>query len=126
FQAGFGKYETLLAPDLYAESADLDAFRARGGKLLVYSGTADSCVPWSATAAWYRRVAARYGAEAAAGFCRYYLLPGREHFGGPGVQTVRDEFSLLVRWREKGLLPRPVGHGMVPPAFDLPLPPFAP
>ena len=126
FQAGFGKYETLLAPDLDAESADLDAFRARGGKLLVYSGTADSCVPWSATAAWYRRVAARYGAEAAAGFCRYYLLPGREHFGGPGVQTVRDEFSLLVRWREKGLLPRPVGHGMVPPAFDLPLPPFAP
>jgi len=46
--------------------------------------------------------------------------------GGPGVQTIRDEFGLLSRWREKGTAPEPVGHGMVPPAFDLPLAPFEP
>lgn len=126
FGADFDRYEAALAPDLDAESADLDAFRARGGKLLVYSGTSDSCVPWHATAAWYARVAARYGLDAARGFCRYYLLPGREHMGGPGVQTIRDEFDLLSRWREKGAEPAPVGHGMVPPAFDLPLEPWGP
>ena len=46
--------------------------------------------------------------------------------GGPGVQTIRDEFDLLSRWREKGAEPAPVGHGMVPPAFDLPLEPWGP
>ena len=59
--------------------------------------------------------------EAARSFCRYYLLPGREHTGGPGVQTIRGEFDMLSRWREKGVDPAPVGHGMTPPAFDLPL-----
>lgn len=126
FGADFDRYAAALAPDLDAESADLDAFRARGGKLLVYSGTSDSCVPWHATAAWYGRVAARYGLDATRDFCRYYLLPGREHMGGPGVQTIRDEFALLSRWREKGVGTEPVGHGMVPPAFDLPLPPYDP
>lgn len=126
FGADFDRYEAALAPDLDAESADLDAFRARGGRLLVYSGTSDSCVPWHATAAWYGRVAERYGLEGARAFCRYYLLPGREHSGGPGVQTIRDEFALLSRWREKGIEPEPVGHGMTPPAFDLPLAPFDP
>ena len=124
FGADFDRYEAALAPDLDAESVDLDAFRARGGKLLVFSGTSDSCVPWHATAAWYERLVARYGLEEARGFCRYYLLPGREHWGGPGVQTIRDEFDLLERWREKGVVPAPVGHGMTPPAFDLPLEPW--
>ena len=126
FGDDYDRFAAALAPDLDAESADLDAFRARGGKLFVYSGTADSCVPWHATAAWYARVAARYGLGAARDFCLYWLLPGREHTGGPGVQTVRDEFDLLARWREKGAAPAPVGHGMVPPAFDLPLVPFEP
>ncbi|MBQ9726012.1 MAG: tannase/feruloyl esterase family alpha/beta hydrolase [Kiritimatiellae bacterium] len=121
FGADFDRYEAALAPDLDAESADLDAFRARGGRMIVYSGTSDSCVPWHATAAWHDRVVARYGAEAARSFCRYYLLPGREHTGGPGVQTIRGEFDMLSRWREKGVDPAPVGHGMTPPAFDLPL-----
>ena len=126
FGEDYDRFAAALAPELDAESADLDAFRARGGKLFVYSGTADSCVPWHATAAWYARVAARYGLDETRDFCRYWLLPGREHFGGPGVQTVRDEFALLVRWREKGTAPEPVGHGMVPPAFDLPLELFDP
>ena len=126
FADDFDRYRAALAPDLDAESADLDAFRARGGRLLVYSGTSDSCVPWHGTAAWYGRVCARYGAAAALAFCRYYLLPGRDHMGGAGVQTIRDEFDTLVRWREKGVLPAPVGHGMVPPAFDVPLEPFVP
>ena len=124
FGADFDRYEAALAPDLDAESVDLDAFRARGGRLLVYSGTSDSCVPWHATASWYERLVARYGLAEARAFCRYYLLPGRAHTGGPGVQTVRDEFDLLVRWREKGVAPAPVGHGMTPPAFDLPLEPW--
>lgn len=126
FGADFDRYRSAMAEDLDAESADLDAFRARGGRLLVYSGTADSCVPWHSTAAWHARLVGRHGGNVGAvrEFCRYYLLPGRSHTGGPGVQTIRDEFNILVRWREKGVEPKPTGHGMTPPAFDLPLEPF--
>ncbi len=126
FGADYDRFAEAVADDFDAEDANLDAFRERGGKLIVYSGTADSCVPWHATAAWHERVVARYGRDETLDFCRYYLLPGREHSGGPGVQTIRDEVSLLVRWREKGVVPAPVGHGCVPPAFDLPLAPFVP
>lgn len=125
FGADFDRYRAALAPDLDANSPDLDAFRARGGKLLVYSGSCDSCVPWHATAAWYRKLAERCGGvEEARAFCLYYVLPGRAHVGGPGVQTIRDEFRHLVAWREKGIAPRLVGHGCTAPAFDVPLRPF--
>ena len=123
----YDRYAAALSADLDANSVDLDAFRANGGKLLVYSGTADSCVPWHATAKWYSRLVERYGGDVGAvrDFCLYYLLPGREHSGGPGVQFIRDEFKVLTNWREKGIAPAPIGHGMVPPAFDLPLKPFS-
>ena len=122
----YDRYATALSADLDANGVDLDAFRANGGKLLVYSGTADSCVPWHATAEWYSRLVARYGGDIGAvrEFCLYYLLPGREHGGGPGVQLIRDEFKVLMNWREKGITPAPIGHGMVPPAFDLRLEPY--
>ena len=124
----YDRYATALSPDLDANGVDLDAFRDNGGKLLVYSGTADSCVPWHATAEWYSRLVERYGGDIGAvrEFCLYYLLPGREHGGGPGVQFIRDEFKVLANWREKGIAPAPIGHGMVPPAFDFPLVPFTP
>lgn len=124
FGADYDRYRAALAPDLDADSPDLDAFRARGGKMLVYSGSSDSCVPWHATAEWYGKVAERYGAAAARAFCLYYVLPGRSHVGGPGVQTIRDEFRQVVAWREKGVAPRLVGHGCTAPAFDVPLSPF--
>ncbi len=126
--ADYDRCVAALSPDLDANGVDLDAFKANGGKLLVYSGTADSCVPWHATAEWYARLVARYGGnlDAVRDFCLYYLLPGREHGGGQGVQFIRDEFKVLTDWREKGIAPAPIGHGMVPPAFDLPLEPFTP
>ena len=128
FGRDFDAYRAALAPDLDADDPGLDAFRARGGKMLVYSGSSDSCVPWHATAEWYGNVVRRFGGDLAAvrDFCLYFMLPGRDHTGGPGVQTVRDEFRAIVAWREKGVAPRLVGHGCTAPAFDLPLVPYEP
>ena len=125
FDKDIDRYFECLSPDLDAEDENLDAFRARGGKLLMYSGTADSCVPYTATLAYYERVAARIGSlEETQDFFLYYLLPGREHGGGKGVQFIQDDFGLLVRWREKGIRPEAVGRAQVPPAFTVPLYPY--
>ncbi len=125
FDKDIDRYFALLSADLDAEDEDLDAFRRRGGKLLMYSGTADSCVPYTATLDYYRRVVARIGSmEETQDFFLYYLLPGREHGGGLGVQFIQDDFGLLRRWREKGVRPQTIGRAMVPPTFTVPLYPY--
>ena len=125
FDRDIDRYFELLSPDLDAEDENLDAFRAHGGKLILFSGTADSCVPYTATLAYYKRVIDHIGSvEKTQESILYYLLPGRAHGGGPGVQLIRDDFRLLRDWREKGIRPQAIGHAQVPPAFDVPLYPY--
>ena len=91
----------------------------------MYSGTADSCVPYTATLAYYKRVVGRVGSLAdTQDFFLYYLLPGREHDGGPGVQFIENDFGLLRAWREKGVRPQATGRAMVEPRFTVPLLPY--
>lgn len=125
FGADVDRYLATLGPDLDAEDANLEAFRKRGGKLLMYSGTADSCVPYTATVSYYDRVVQQQGSVAATQeFFLYYILPGREHGGGPGVQFIEDDFGLLRAWCEKGVIPQATGRAMVPPTFTVPLKPY--
>ena len=126
FDRDIDRYFAALSPDLDAEDPDLAPFRGRGGKLLAIAGTADSCVPCSATIDYYERVVARFGGDLAAvqSFFLLYLLPGRRHSGGPGVQSLRGDFSLLSDWLEKGRRPRAEGVACVPPAFRVPLHPY--
>ena len=126
FDRDIDRYFAALAPDLNAENPDLDAFRARGGKLLMYSGTADSCVPYTATLDYYERVVERLDGDldAVQDFFLYYLLPGRKHNGGPGVQGIKNDFQLLVNWREKGIRPQATGFACTTPTFQVPLYPY--
>lgn len=120
----FGKsidlYLARLSPDLDAEDANLSAFEAAGGKMIVYAGTQDSIVPCGATLDYFGRLARlRGGAAAARRFFRLFILPGREHFGGPGIQELRRPLAALRRWREKGVEPNMEGvscteHRIVP------------
>ena len=126
FDRDIDRYFAALGPDLNAEDTDLDAFRACGGKLLMYSGTADSCVPYTATLDYYERVIERLGGDVGAvqDFFLFYLLPGRKHSGGPGVQGIQNDFKLLVNWREKGVKPQATGFACTTPTFQVPLHPY--
>ncbi|MDR1280967.1 MAG: tannase/feruloyl esterase family alpha/beta hydrolase [Opitutaceae bacterium] len=94
----------LLAPYLNAENPDLSRFHARGGKLLMLSGTADSVVPYHATLDYYERCAENAGSmEKLQDFFRYYLVPGAGH--GAGLPGFMD---MVVAWREKGVVPEGV------------------
>jgi hypothetical protein len=93
-----------------ATSPDLDAFRARGGKLLVYHGWADPIVTPQRTVDYFAALRERMGgAEATARFARLFLLPGFDHCGaqpGPGAKTVDfDPLPALEAWVERDTAP---------------------
>ncbi len=106
----FGKdietYLAALGPYLNAESADLSQFEKRGGKLIMASGSADSCVPYHASLDYYERVAENCGSlEKAKSFIRLYIVPGMSHGPGPGINKLPSFLDLVVNWRENGVAP---------------------
>jgi len=105
----FGKdidtYTATLGPYLNAENPDLTPFAARGGKLIMDSGAADSVVPYHATLDYYERVVEKFGGlEKVQAFFKFYIIPGMPHGGGP-LNNVPDLLNLVIQWREKGTVP---------------------
>ena len=98
-------------------SGKLDAFRQRGGKLVIYHGSADAP---AGTLGFYRQLVARLGQNAVDQFVRLYIVRGMRHCGGGEVpndfgQWVRPngdaQHSMLIaleRWVETGTAPRNV------------------
>lgn len=115
FGADTGRLDDVLAADLNAVGTDLGAFAARGGKLIMLSGTQDSSVPAPGAMTYYESTVARAGGyDGVAGFFRYFLMPGRNHGSNAPTGTNRlfsadgrrlDLLSSLRLWREKGVAP---------------------
>ncbi|MGQ2998910.1 tannase/feruloyl esterase family alpha/beta hydrolase [Variovorax sp.] len=85
--------------------ADLSAFAANGGKLLMAHGTADQLVSTRATDQYFNRVRATMGAERVKGFMRYYQIPGYAHAVGTVFNASWDSLSALENWVEKDAAP---------------------
>ena len=107
--AEFEAFVAEIRDDVDATDPDLSRFAARGGKMIVISGTADPIVP--ARSAWdtCEQLAAKVGGkESLASFFRAYFLPGRDHGYRPkdrdGVGNV-DAFGAIVKWCEEGVAP---------------------
>ncbi len=128
----FGKdidtYTAALGPYLNAENADLSPFEKRGGKLIMISGSADSCVPYHASLDYYERVAEHFGSlEKAAAFCKFYIVPGMSHGPGPGINKLPDMLGLVMNWREKGEAPHALSAQRIVDGkteLDMPLYPY--
>jgi Tannase and feruloyl esterase len=93
-----------------ATDPDLSAFRARGGKLLLFHGWADPIVTPQRTLDYYDAVRARMGGnESVAQFARLFMLPGVDHCGlqpGPGAKSVDfDPLPALEAWVERNEAP---------------------
>lgn len=126
----FGKdidtYTAALGPYLNAENADLSAFARRGGRLIMLSGSADSCVPYHASLDYFERVAEHAGSlEQAQSFLRLYIIPGMSHGPGPGVNKLPSALDLVINWREKNVVPGAIrGQRMVDGKAEIDLPIF--
>ena len=91
---------------LNATDPDLAAFRATGGKLLMWHGWADPLVLPDQSVAYHRRVAEAAGAETD-DFLRLFMIPGHGHCWELPAETP-DRFNpirALERWVEEGRPP---------------------
>jgi feruloyl esterase len=88
---------------LNATNPNLDAFKARGGKLLLWHGWSDPALTALATIKYYDQVQARDAAVR--DFARLFMMPGVLHCaGGPGPDRV-DWAAAIDEWVEKGQAP---------------------
>ncbi|MDR1402247.1 MAG: tannase/feruloyl esterase family alpha/beta hydrolase [Tannerellaceae bacterium] len=122
FNGDLAKADSILAPILNANNPDLETFRVAGGKLLMYTGTADPLVPFQDAVHYYERVIEKQGdEEKTQRFFRYFLVPGMFHCGGgPGpcslgqnISSLSEDsdsnlFAALVKWVEKGVAPQQI------------------
>ena len=105
---------------LNADNPDLRAFRARGGKLVMYHGWSDAAIPGQNAIDYYQAVAAAMGAPATESFVRLFMVPGMQHcaggngataFGQNDVATGDPEHNIsaaLERWVEQGTAPQQI------------------
>jgi Tannase and feruloyl esterase len=101
-----------------ATDADLSAFEARGGKLIMFHGWNDPALPPGATIKYFEKIQERMGHDAADKFVRLYMVPGMQHCGGgPGPHSFgqtppagaadphRNVSAALEHWVEDGVAP---------------------
>ena len=99
FDQNMAEVDSLLAPMLNANSADLSAFQSRGGKLLMYHGWADPLIAPQESIDHFLRVVAAHGSGSAAlkqtqQFYRLFMVPGMYHCAfGPGPNAFGNLFS---------------------------------
>ena len=102
-----------IGEDFTKNKTDLSAFKARGGKLIVYSGGVDPFGPWGDAMNYYNRVCRNMGGyESVKEFFKYFLMPGKAHstdgFGITEVYSAPDgelDLHAVRRWREEGIAP---------------------
>ena len=103
---------------LNAIDANLKAFRARGGKLILYHGWADAALSPLNTINYFESVMKQMGRRDASSFVRLFIAPGMQHcaggqgpnmFGADVTSAQADpqhDISLaLERWVEQGIAP---------------------
>jgi hypothetical protein len=109
---------------LDAVNPDLTAFKARGGKLILYHGWNDAAISALATIDYYNSVAQTVGKQETDGFVRLFMVPGMQHCGGgPGPadfgqfgfsfnpaldDAAHNITQSLEDWVEKGTAPEQV------------------
>jgi len=91
-----------------AVNPDLSAFRAHGGKLLIYHGWNDAgsggAISPLNSVNYYASVLAKMGSSQQ-DWLRLFMVPGMAHCGGgPGPNQV-NWMAALERWRELGIAP---------------------
>jgi hypothetical protein len=127
FDRDMPKVDAELGPSVNgAMTGDMSAFKARGGKLVVYQGWADPLVVPFQTVTLYNGLVKQFGGlQEAQNFARLFMVPGVAHCGGgagpnafnsasvaggipPSTDPGHDIFSAMIHWVEDGVAPTQV------------------
>ncbi len=102
------EFKSLLkaAAQYDATNADLSAFRAHGGKLILWHGMADSSIPTYGTPAYYQALVKQMGGlSTTQQFARMFLFPGVYHCGDGYGPSHFDLVTAITNWVEHGIAP---------------------
>lgn len=107
FTAAEFKRVTTANNGMYdATDPDLSAFRAAGGKLILWAGWGDSAISPIGTVAYYTAVEKAMGGSAATRqFARLFMLPGVAHCGGGQGPSTFDALTAVTDWVTKDQAP---------------------
>lgn len=115
FDKDLDSVNQTLASNMNANETDISPFLKRGGKLFIFSASADPCVPFPDAMKYYDRVVATLDEETRAlDSVRYFLLPGQGHAAGVnkfgqvlmnGDIPINCNSEVIRTWREKGIAP---------------------
>jgi len=94
-----------LAPILDDADPDLTAFKARGGKLLLYHGWNDQFVAPVNSINYYESVRSGPAKDKAATSMRLFMMPGTNHCRGGDGPNAFDQMAALEQWVEKNEAP---------------------
>ncbi len=106
-----------------AVNPDLRAYKAHGGKLLLYAGWNDTGIPPENTILYYESVLREMGGGQQ-DWMRLFMVPGMGHCSGGSGPYSFDTLGALEKWREEGIAPDQI-MGMNPKSgLRRPLCPF--
>ena len=123
-------YLRELSPEFNATSADLSAFKARGGKLIMTTAWEDQTIPPAPIVDYFERVCKKDGGFAKTDrYFRLFCLPGCAHGGGKGRGVTACPCGvkgrqLLVDWCEKGKAPEAYSMWWDCKKLSVPVPPY--
>jgi hypothetical protein len=88
------------------DDPDLTAFRARGGKAIVWHGWADQLITAEGSIDYYTRVQAQMGGpKKTSEFMRLFMAPGVAHCAGGAGPAPTGQLEALLAWVEEGKAP---------------------
>jgi len=88
------------------DTSNLNTLRQRGGKLMIYHGTADPVFSFNDTVSWVDKVKTDFNDSAA--WTKLYPVPGMGHCSGGPAADQFDMIDPLVNWVENGTAPTTV------------------
>ena len=118
-----GVAKQKLFDGINTDDPNIAAYRARGGKILMYHGLADTVITYQGSRRYYRDVSrALGGTKSVRSFFRYYEIPGMAHCGGTNANGLAgisppanaptpapgQMYQQLVRWVEDGQVPEQI------------------
>jgi Tannase and feruloyl esterase len=104
----FLKSGRMFDSEISADNPNLHAFKAAGGKLIMWQGLADQLIFTGDSINYYNRaVAANGGLNNTESFFRYFLAPGVAHRStpGPGSIAPTNPMQQVINWVEHGQAP---------------------
>ena len=100
FAESFDIAQARMAEITDSDNPNMAAFKASGGKLLMYHGWNDAALPAEGTIRYFDQVREVMGSEEVDAFARLYMVPSMGHcFGGPGPNAF-DSLGELDKWVE--------------------------